>query len=178
MIGLMPAESSSSRDWRSLPALVPAPGGAVVCWPDGACSSAGLEEARKLFRSGEVLVAHTAFISGRLKSPPAAALFDVLELFAFVRPGAPCVPSALGLARALGAPPPQSQDDCARSLREAAQTLIAMIGDAPEGSRTNMRALAGSLQRAGWRWSPAILEVLGEAEAKPSPLAGLESWRS
>ncbi len=174
----MPIESVPSRDWRNLPALVPAPGGAVLCSADGACRRADLEEARKLFRSGDVLVAHAAFISGRLKSPPAAALFDVLELFAFVKPGSPCVPSARGLARVLGLLPPHTQEESARSLREAAATLVAMIRDAPEAARANMRALAGSLRRAGWRWSPAILEVLGEPEGKQSPLAGFESWSS
>jgi len=177
MIATMPSQSPATRDWRSLPALVPAPGGAVVCAPDGTCRRTEWAEARALFRSGDVLIAHAAFISGRLKVPPAAALFDVLELFAFVRPGAPCVPSALGLARALGLPPPHAQEDAARSLRDATQTLITMIADASEAPRANMRALAGSLHRAGWRWSPAILEVLGEAADRQAPLAGFESWR-
>src|SRR5450755_3506079 len=120
----MPTESTASRDWRNLPALVPAPGGAVICLADGACLRVGMDEARKLFRSGDVLVAHAAFISGRLKAPPAAALFDVLELFAFVRPATPCVPSAMGLARVLGLLPPQTQEESARSLREAAEALL------------------------------------------------------
>ena len=40
------------------------------------------------------------FVAGRLRVRAAEPLFDVLELFAFVRPGQPFVPSALGLARA------------------------------------------------------------------------------
>ncbi len=70
-----------------LPALVPAPGGAVVCATDGSCERARIDEARVLFRSGNVIVAHAAFVAGRLKTQPAAALLDVLELFAFVHPG-------------------------------------------------------------------------------------------
>ncbi len=64
------------------------------------------------------MVAHAAFVGGRLKTPPAGALYDVLELFAFVRPGAPCVPSALGLARVLGLALPHSPEASARVLRE------------------------------------------------------------
>ena len=86
-----------------LPALVPAPGGAVVRATDGSCQRARIDEARVLFRSGNVIVAHAAFVAGRLKTNPAAALFDVLELFVFVRPGQPCVPSALGMAQ-VGSP--------------------------------------------------------------------------
>ncbi|MEI9930927.1 MAG: hypothetical protein WDM89_10350 [Rhizomicrobium sp.] len=62
-----------------LPALVPATGGAVVCAVDGSCARARIDEARHLFRSGNVIVAHAAFVAGRLKTNPAAALFDVLE---------------------------------------------------------------------------------------------------
>src|SRR5262245_27905126 len=74
-------------------ALIPARGGAFVCDATGACRHTGIEEARKLFRSGEVLIAHAAFVSGRLRAPPSLPLFDVMELFAFVRPAQPCVPS-------------------------------------------------------------------------------------
>ena len=160
-----------------LPALVPAPGGAVLCSADGACSRIGFDEARRLFRSGNVLIAHAAFVSGRLKAPPAAALFDVLELFAFVRPGAPFVPSALGLARAMGLGLPHTIEEQASSLRETAIALIDLLHHAPEAARAPMRSLAATLHRAGWRWAAAILDVLGEPEGKSPPLAGFESWR-
>src|ERR1700710_1937272 len=162
---------------RELPALVPAPGGAVVCDRDGGCRRIGFDEARRLFRSGNVLIAHAAFVSGRLKAPPAAALFDVLELFAFVRPGVPFIPSALGLARSLGLGMPHSADEQARSLRESAGALIDLLHHAPEEARAPMRALAASLQRAGWRWADAILEVLGAPDEKAPPMAGYETWR-
>jgi ATP-dependent DNA helicase DinG len=162
---------------RDLAALVPAPGGAVLCERDGECRKLGLDEARRLFRSGNVVIAHAAFVSGRLKTPPAAALFDVLELFAFVRPGAPFVPSALGLARALGLPLPHTVEEQARSLRESAVALIDLLHHAPEDARAPMRALAGTLHRAGWRWAAPVLDVLGESEEKAGPLSGMESWR-
>ena len=71
------------------PALIPAPGGAVIADAHGAVARVGLDEARRLFRSGDVLVAHALFVSGRLKAPPARPLFDAMELFAFVRPAVP-----------------------------------------------------------------------------------------
>jgi ATP-dependent DNA helicase DinG len=104
---------TASKFLHTIPALVPAGHGAVVC--GDVCRRAGPEEARKLFRSGEALVAHTAFVAGRLKVAPGKPLYDVLELFAFVRPGTPCVPSALGIARALGLGVPDTLEDTARS---------------------------------------------------------------
>jgi ATP-dependent DNA helicase DinG len=154
----------------NIPALVPAPGGAVVCAADGACRRVGIDEARALFRSGEVMVAHAAFVGGRLKTPPAGALYDVLELFAFARPGAPCVPSALGLARALGLPWPDSVESAAAVLRDAAATLLGEIG-------AETRALAETMGRFGWRWSPLILARIGPSQEKLSPIAGMEVWR-
>src|SRR5215471_11161387 len=174
----MASDIFSTNDWQTLPALVPAPGGAIVASADGACRLIGSEEARKLFRSGDVLIAHAAFISGRLKVPPARALFDVLELFAFVRPAAPFVPSPLGLARALGLLPPNTQEEAARSLRESAHALLAQLGALPEDARTQPRALAAALDRAGWRWGPTVLSLLGASEASQSPLAGFEAWRA
>src|ERR1700684_1607926 len=95
---MLPAKESLSE----LIALVPAPPGAAICDAHGACRRVSLEEARQIFQSGEALVAHAAFVAGRLKVPVTRPLFDVLELFAFVRPGQPLVPSALGLARLTG----------------------------------------------------------------------------
>ncbi|HJW41507.1 MAG TPA: ATP-dependent DNA helicase [Rhizomicrobium sp.] len=166
-----------AHEWRHLPALVPAPGGAVVCDGDDACRRAGLDEARKLFRSGNVLIAHAAFVSGRLKTPPVTALYDVLELFAFVRPGAPCIPSALGLARAMGQTIPHTAEEQAVALREAAVGLIDLLHHTPEAARAPMRALAGTLERSGWRWARPVLDVLGEPDAKTAPIAGMETWR-
>ncbi|HEX4294995.1 MAG TPA: ATP-dependent DNA helicase [Rhizomicrobium sp.] len=162
---------------QTIPALVPAPGGAVVCGGDNSCRRAGFDEARVLFRSGAVVVAHAAFVGGRLKTPPAGALYDVLELFAFVRPGAPCVPSALGLARVLGMALPHSPEDSARVLREAAQHLLEEIACSVEKQRAAMRALAQTLGRSGWRWSALILARTGASEEKLSPIAGFEAWR-
>jgi ATP-dependent DNA helicase DinG len=158
-------------------ALVPAPGGAVLCIGDGACRRASVEEARGLFRSGDVLVAHAIFVAGRLKTQPGRPLFDVLELFAFTRPAMICVPSALGLARALGLVAPSNGEESARALHEAAAALIDELKSKNEGERTKLRPLAFSLARAGWRWGPIVLEAIGEPEKSQSPIAGYETWR-
>jgi ATP-dependent DNA helicase DinG len=170
----MPNEFARSL---AIPALVPAPGGAAVCAADGRCEHARIDEARVLFRSGDVIVAHAAFVAGRLKTQPAAALFDVLELFVFARPGQPCVPSALGMARCLGLDVPHTPEDSARVLREAAEHLLGDLSRLDEKSRAALRPLAETMGRSGWRWSPLILEAIGSSEEKLSPIAGLETWR-
>ena len=102
----------------AIPALVPAPGGALLGFADGTSRLATREEAGVLFRSGDVLIANTAFVAGRLRAAPAKPLFDVIELLAFVRPNVPFVPSALGLARAMGLSMESATDAPARALLE------------------------------------------------------------
>jgi ATP-dependent DNA helicase DinG len=161
----------------NLPSLMPASGGAVLALPDGEIRRAGLDEARALFRSGEVLVAHAGFVAGRLKVSPSQPLFDVLELMAYVRPAQPFVPSAIGLARVLGLDFPHTAEDSAIALRAAADALLEELKAKNEKTRAAMRPLAATLARAGWRWGPLVLAALGEPEGKLSPIAGLDVWR-
>jgi ATP-dependent DNA helicase DinG len=161
---------------RALPALTLAPGGAAICTGQ-ACRRIGPDEARALLRSGEVLLAHAPFLSGRLRAPLGKPVYDALELFAFVRPGQPFVPSALGMARALGIAPPQTPENSARALHEVAELLLAELSDLNNEARSRLRPLAATLQRAGWRWAPLILNAIGDEEKYGSPIAGLEAWR-
>jgi ATP-dependent DNA helicase DinG len=159
------------------PALIPAAGGAVIADAHGAVARVDWDDARRLFRSGDVIVAHALFVSGRLKAPPARPLFDAMELFAFVRPAIACVPSALGLARACGLLPPHTPEESATALHEVANILLDELQAKPERERAQIRALASALEKSGWRWAPLVLESVGKPEAALSPIAGFDTWR-
>jgi ATP-dependent DNA helicase DinG len=160
----------------TLIALVPAPPGAAIARADGSGARIGLHDARPLFEAGDVLVAHGAFVAGRLGSRAAPMPFDVLELFAFVRPGQPFVPSALGLCRILGLGPPQTPEAAAASLLPIARALIGEFAAWPQDARQALAPLIATLDRAGWRWAPLLRQSAGEAP-HGSPIAGLEAWR-
>ena len=87
------------------PALIVLPGPkAALAEGDGA-RVVRPPEARDHFRDAGLLVVHAALTARRLRleAPPRTPrLLDVLELFAFVRPGAFTAPSAAGRALALG----------------------------------------------------------------------------
>ena len=167
----------STNGLDSVPALVPAPGGAWLAQADGAVRRLAMDEARALFRDGPVLVAHALFVAGRLKEAPSRPLFDVLELFAFVRPAQPCVPSPAGIVRALGLTVPAGPAGAVTALHAAARTLLAELAGKPEAERAAARLLAASMGQGGWRWGPDILAVLGAPERALSPIAGFEVWR-
>ena len=164
--------------FSELVALVPAPPGAAICNSAGECRRAGREAARNIFQSGNALVAHAAFVAGRLKAPAAKPLYDVLELFAFVRPGQPFVPSALGLARSLNGESPETPEEQAASLFATARTLLDEIAALPEDTKAKLAPLIGTLTRAGWRWAPLLQAQIGSPAPHGSPIAGLEAWRT
>ena len=87
------------------PALVVLPGPRAAAADGYGAKALAPPYARELFEAGPVLVAHAGLTARRLGlSPPprSPGIFDALELFAFVRPGKFCAPSAAGLAMAMG----------------------------------------------------------------------------
>ena len=151
----------------SLTALVPAPPGAAITRVSGESARVSLQEARALFEGGDVLVAHAGFVAGRLGARAETPLFDLLDLFAFVRPGMPFVPSALGMARALGLTPPHTPDAAAATLHDIAAALLEEMAGWPPDVRESLAPLVGTLDRAGWRWAPLLRTFTGEAAGGP-----------
>ena len=160
-----------------LPALAITGGGAWIAAPPGEPRQVSEREARELIAGGEVLVCHALFVVARLAARPARALYDVLELFAFVRPAEPCLPSPLGLARALHVREPESAEEAARTLHIAAGILLDSLLKLSPGEKDRARKTAAAMAKAGWRWAPSILSVLGEPERALGPLAGFDAWR-
>lgn len=143
---------------------------------DAATTRINLHDARPLFEEGDVLVAHASFVAGRLGLRATPMLFDVLELFAFVRAGQPFVPGVPGLARALGLEVPHTPEDAAACLFAIAETLIEEFSAWPQDARAAQSPLIATLARAGWRWAPLLQPFAGDAP-HASPIAGLEVWR-
>jgi ATP-dependent DNA helicase DinG len=159
------------------PALAVAGEGAAIAAPDGVTRALSLAEARALVVKGDVLLCHALFTAQRLNARPERALFDILELFAFVRPGQSCLPSPLGLARALSLKEPRTGQECATALHQAARLLLDDLATFAAEDKERARKTAVAMTRAGWRWGPAILSILGEPERLSGPLAGLDAWR-
>ncbi|ODT87612.1 ATP-dependent DNA helicase [Phenylobacterium sp. SCN 70-31] len=163
------------------PALVVLPGPRCgVCAPNGDAQPIRPPDARDLFEGAPVVVAHAAMTARRLglHAPPRGPRwFDVLELFAFVRPARFAAPSAVGLAQALGLAIPRAPAEQAASLHEAARALLTELGAAPTPSREEAIAQAETLVRAGWPWGVAVLAALRSAPAgNMFRGSGLDVW--
>ena len=172
--------NASAQALDLAPALAVLPGGRSGIADGGGSRLARAAEARELFEGGPALFAHASMTAARLglHTPPRSArLFDVLELFTFVRPARFCAPSAVGLALALGLPAPADAAAQAAALREGAALLLAELAAAPTPSREEALAQAETLGRAGWAWAPAVIGALRSgAIGRAWRGAGLDVW--
>ncbi len=137
-------------------------------------------QARDLFEQGPVMVAHAAMTARRLglAAPPRSPrLFDVLELFAFVRPAQFCAPTAVGLSLTLGLAQPRAAPEQAMALRRSAEILLAELAASPAPGREEALAQAEVLGRAGWPWAAAAIGALRSGPAgRPWRGDGLDVW--
>ena len=119
----MPPHSPNPRRVRDAEAVAVGRRGAVLLTAEGELRDIGLGDARRRVQAAPALICHRVAVARRLGIEPFAAL-DLLELFAFVRPAVFCLPSARGLAAALGLAAPRSLEDEPGTLAAAAGRLL------------------------------------------------------
>lgn len=166
-------------------ALAVAPGKAALVTPDGEIETWAQARARGEFGRQRFLVAHSVFSGRRLGVQGTIPLnwhFDVLELFAFVRPAMFCLPTPTGLARALGLlrsdAPALSLEDEALSLFDAARSLLQALTGPRYPHKAEARRTALAMKAAGWPWAEAVLDALGDdvSDASKGGAIGLDIW--
>ncbi|MFO1112574.1 MAG: ATP-dependent DNA helicase [Rhodospirillales bacterium] len=133
-----------------------------------------LEAAAQRIRRGEQpIVCHARSVARRLRLPGLVA-YDVLELFAFVRPARFCVPTPRGLATTLLLPLPEGRTAEAATLFAACRALLAELTASPGREAL---PLAWTMARGGWPWGQAVLAALGAGVEAPSrPEDALRVW--
>ncbi len=177
-----------------LPALVVGPLGGVIMSTDGEVEVYSLKGLKQFVRKHDFLVCNLPVVCRHLNLDLKGS-FDVLELFAFVRPAQFCLPLPLGLSLALEmAPMNDSPEEAAAVLLKAAHMLMTELKDPhyvyPEGARE----IASNMGQAGWCWAPLIMGALGGVqkgeqyqvwnhlpeweERPPPPPAGFETVSS
>ncbi len=127
----VPLESATPPTALRLPAapvLLAAAGRAVWIDEEGEVQTLSAQEAAARARKAPPLVCHARALARRLDCEPFAA-FDLLELFAFVRPASFCPPSPHGLAAVLGFAKPRDDEAAAALLPQTALALL-QSGDA------------------------------------------------
>jgi ATP-dependent DNA helicase DinG len=160
------------------PSVVAGFGHAAILTPDGELLTVPTEEAAALLRSlPPPILVHAPATFRRLNMRQGPA-FDLLDLFAFARPGESAAPTPRGLAQVLDHDsPPASLEDQAALLPELALALLAHLTrgrDTP--LNRDAAGLAARMARVGWGWGSYVMEALGQPEAAAS-VEALKVWR-
>lgn len=147
------------------PAIVVGAKGVTWLSPDGEVEFIPKDESGWKLRQGPVLLVHGRAVSRRLGLDRVPEAFDLLELFAFVRPAKFCLPTPKGLAEALGLPPPRDPEGECLTLVNAARLLLGEVGDQdrPKGreERSDPVGIAWAMGQGGWPWARFVLEAMG-----------------
>ncbi len=157
-------------------AVVAGHGLASILTADGELATGPAREIVGLLGDAMPLLVHAPVTWRRLGLRPRAC-FDLLELWAFVRPACPAAPTPRGLALALDMDPPRDMEDAAAVLPELARALLARLAAGRETpANRDAASLAARMGSAGWAWAPAVLAALGPPKAG-KPADALRVWR-
>ena len=180
------AQSPSRVLLPEAPILVARLSEALWVTPEGEATRLAPAAAAERARAGAPLLCHGRATARRLGIEPFRA-YDLLELYAFVRPAAFCTPTPGGLATALGLAEPHGLEGAAAALRGAARALLSELGARSRKRDRDAPGIAWTMARAGWPWGPSVLAALGQpgldaaARAAPGRTApgqtgGLDVW--
>jgi len=149
-----------------LPALSVGPARALFVEADGTLSEMSHAAARRRLASGPALVCNQAVVARRL-GLTAPRLYDVLELFLFTRPAAPCLPTVRGVAAALDIPHNVTGlEGDARFLFGAAKRLLKDLEAPSYIYRAGAASAAHLMMTAGWPWGRLVMDVLQSSDRK------------
>ncbi len=170
-------ESTVANPLDAIPALVATFRRALIAHGDGRFEAPSADAALTQASVTPHLTAHTGLTLQRLgrgRAEPRAMHYDVLELFAFVRPAQPIAPSVTALARALKLEHPASLPEQAVALRRAAEMLLDEAAAIP--GRPMAARVAAAMGLSRWAWAPLLLARMDpEGRAKASPR--MDTWR-
>lgn len=148
---------------------------ATILSADGEFQQISLEAAAEALSREPYLLANRVLAARRL-GLPAIRAYDVLELFAFIRPARYCLPTVGGLVKVLtlDVPVGNAENDCL-----ALQAVASRLLDDPASQTYRYRAGSGRvatmMAKAGWPWGPLVLRAV-ETYADNSREDGLAVW--
>ena len=148
------------------PVLIADYRGATMLTTDGELVTLDKDQAILKIKASPPILCHAKATARYLKTHDFPA-FDLLELFAFVRPAQFAVPTPLGLANVFSLPRPDTSEDAVEILLTITHSLLSELLTI----ETDVYALAWRMTQAGWSWGPFIINVLDELKLLPSVLA-------
>ncbi len=129
--------------------------------PDGEIEELAPGEAASRAAAEAPILVHAPATLRRIGAPRLRA-YDLLELFAFVRPARFCLPTPRGLVLAMGLGAPSDPAACAVALLEAARRLLVELASPESPPDPDRLPIARLMARGSWPWGKAVLAALGD----------------
>lgn len=166
----------------TLPALCVTAARAALISGDGEIITGSAKEVTGQIDGQSVIVCHAPYTSARMGFSAFHTL-DILELFAFVHPARFCVPTPIGIARALGVEAPKNFDDWPLTLIECANALLNDLQNDVWRAKADPIKIAGvmGLNGRGWGWTPYIFAALDQSYDPAETIIGkadLNVWKN
>lgn len=157
-----------------LPAMAVGPRAALILSGDGELEDLDLRAAAQHLVDTPHLLCNQP-LAARRAGLRSLTGYDVLELFAFVRPARFALPTPRGLAHSLAlADAGGGLAGDAALIRAAAERLLADLAAQTYRYGAGAAPLAMAMARAGWPWGPLALGALGTEAAEAS--GGVAVW--
>ncbi len=124
-------------------------------------------ELRELWGREPLILANAALVRTRLfgnRQHREAKHFDVLELYAFIKPAQFCAPSVAGLALSCGEPEPQTPQTQALALTLVISDLCETLKSASLAFRLVAQSGVNLMKAQGWVWAPLVQAVLDQTQ--------------
>ena len=159
---------SAAIHFETAPALVVGLRDALWLSRDGEIEILSHRDSQQRWQGGaRPVVCHAHLTATRLRTDPLAA-FDILELLAFVKPAAFCLPTPRGIAASLNLALPSAPEQIAVSLFDAADQLLAELTPTGPQAENKAKDIAWNMARAGWIWGEPVLTAYGGGNAPHS----------
>ncbi|SLN11940.1 ATP-dependent DNA helicase [Oceanibacterium hippocampi] len=159
-----------------IPVLAATAAGALWLGPDGVPEPVSAGDAARRAAASPPLLVHGVATARRLGIEGFAA-YDLLELYAFVRPAMFALPTPAGLVRAVDAGRPDTTAEAMPMLREAAARLLGELATVGHREGHRAAAIALTMGRAGWPWGEPVLAALSTFEGG-GRFGGLDIWNA
>ena len=174
---LVTSAQAKSIKLDMLPAIAVGTVDALILTPEGELEEINHDEAAERVSRAPHLMINMPVVARRLGLARLRS-YDVLELYAFVRPARFCLPTIGGLLSALTVDiPHDSLEDQVIAIKAVAKHLLADLASETYRYRAGAKSIVETMAQGGWLFGPLCVAAL-EAQPGMNREEGINIWSS
>ena len=147
----------------------------ILVYPDGEIKELNSANAEQ-FVEAPVIQCYTRVTAAALNLSTPIRGYDVLELFAFVRPAEFCLPTISGLAAATSNKLPKNIHEDSEALIDIIKSLL---NELSTQTSPQLKKTAALLDSVHWSWGASVMRALNiNTEPQMSEITALHAWHA